>query len=606
MGRVIDRLIRRMPASIDVTKQFFKAMWGKTDYTPQGTITQSSDYNCGAIANEFEYLRAFFKYLTRADDLSDYSAPYLDELAEFFVDLTRQFQESDASLVNRVYSLIRRNGNLSWMTIHCMVDVLAYYFNRDNIFPIEFDFDSENDDLIVNGTFEAALGAEWSIGGGATSFLSVSRAFTGSQALSWVGVGATSVTAAQNVTTVESTLYCYYFYIYLRTVNSDNLTNGKAYIKTRLYKSASGEYFNEDTGTWISGSGTQDRGIYVAVEQWVLVRGFFTGPTGGGTVQFLIKHLVGGDDAAQGWIDLVRLGPKNETPRFRMLLVSSGQSGEFMNLWPDGADPVGGTDEQYASFFESSYLGGESGGVPTQEAFAGVLEQIKPAGVLAVIETASRAVYTKFGGEPSLEDLRVAAWDFDGDLVDASGIGTTFDGSSGYSFTSGLYATQSLKYDSGSASLYTSNSSHLLESDVSQSLEVLVKIPASLPGGDRSIAMYHSTSSFYNVVVTSDGRWKIVHGGGSDQSSAGEVVGDGEYDLVMVYDHPNSEVRLYVDNVLKVTVTSATVGGEWILLGKDTGQADALTDAIIGRVSVYSRLLDSDERAALSANRGDI
>lgn len=88
-------------------------------------------------------------------------------------------------------------------------------------------------------------------------------------------------------------------------------------------------------------------------------------------------------------VDYLSLGLKPSYPFIRLLVSTFGQSGEFLNNWIPGADPVLGADYENATFLDVDYLGGEGGG-SSNTYYQMILDYIKPAGVKALFEFIGR------------------------------------------------------------------------------------------------------------------------------------------------------------------------------------------------------------------------
>jgi hypothetical protein len=97
--------------------------------------------------------------LTRIDP-DDMEGWQLDFIAGLFLGLVRIYNEPDSSLALRLQALLQRNGNVSWMTPWSILDVFRMFFDEDMLYLLERLVATE---LIVNGDFETALGAEWTL-----------------------------------------------------------------------------------------------------------------------------------------------------------------------------------------------------------------------------------------------------------------------------------------------------------------------------------------------------------------------------------------------------------------------------------------------------------
>ena len=113
MIEIINRVIAEL---INKTSDIYEAFIGKEEYTPNVPIVESSDYNCGAIANEAELLRTFINQLIDYFDVDEAEGEYLEILTSFFLSMERIFDESDANLKNRLIAYLQRKDNPRWDT----------------------------------------------------------------------------------------------------------------------------------------------------------------------------------------------------------------------------------------------------------------------------------------------------------------------------------------------------------------------------------------------------------------------------------------------------------------------------------------------------------
>ena len=154
----ISELNALMPTTLDKTTIEYIAIFGNEQFTPNSLIDESSDFNCGAIANELEYVKGFIDYLTRTTDIANFHGTYLEKILYFFTGLRRAKNESDTQLRNRFNALVRRNNNASWITKWVIRDVFSYFFDRENIYVIE-NYVTSN--LVVDGSFELDPSTNW-------------------------------------------------------------------------------------------------------------------------------------------------------------------------------------------------------------------------------------------------------------------------------------------------------------------------------------------------------------------------------------------------------------------------------------------------------------
>jgi len=151
---IIELINRNMSAFLDIDEEVYRAMFGKVNFTPLSIITKSADYQCGAIVNELEYLRAYINFMTSMD-VEIAEGKLLEIIIYFFTRIKRIGDETDSNLRNRFYSIIRRKDNKRWMSKWAVKDIFSYFFNENNIYIIENYIETN---LLLNGGFEEGSG----------------------------------------------------------------------------------------------------------------------------------------------------------------------------------------------------------------------------------------------------------------------------------------------------------------------------------------------------------------------------------------------------------------------------------------------------------------
>jgi hypothetical protein len=382
MKRIIDQLNAKMPSFVNTDNAEYLAIWGKTEYSESPTIVESEDYNCGAIANELEFLRSYLDYLTRAESVEDFAGDVLDEVIFYFLGLTRFFLEEDESVRNRFNSLILRQGNTSWITKWCIADVFSYFLSEDNIYVIE---NYVEVDLLTNGDFENAL-TNWSTSqsGSTTVARATGEPFSESYSIEFaIDIAQSEGSLERTLTSLAAATYTSIFFY-----KDDGNADGDSLLEVLVTRASDGNYFDFDTLTWSAAERTKQ---FASVGDHYEVGQFFFTLSGTDDVTITFRNAGGSTVAHTFYVDSVRLGVKESYPNVKVVLVSIGQAGDFLSLWPTGADPVGGTDEAYASFLDIDFIGGEGSANPATF-FANILDRLKAAGVKGAIETVSRAV----------------------------------------------------------------------------------------------------------------------------------------------------------------------------------------------------------------------
>lgn len=157
---IIQEINDLIISAINKNDIFYKALWGDEEFIPEVTIEDPNDFNCGAIANELEYLYLWIREITSID-INDIPAPYIYLMIYFFTQLKPFTAEDKASVLSRAFSLLIREGDWrsdTWGTPWDIKNVLGYYMDRDSVYYVG---NMVVTDLIVNGGFEAIIGSEW-------------------------------------------------------------------------------------------------------------------------------------------------------------------------------------------------------------------------------------------------------------------------------------------------------------------------------------------------------------------------------------------------------------------------------------------------------------
>ena len=184
--------------------EFYQALWGKEDFTPNPVITTPDDYNCGAITNQLEYIYAFIREMTGMS-LDTLPEPYIDIVVYFFTGLKRFTDEADLDLIRRMESLIVREAD--WRserfgTPWDIKNVFSYYLDRSLLYYIP---NAVLTDLLINGDFENIIAGEWVFS--PSGDRSIGNSFDGDYKLDFTGFTDVSQTVA--VTSGSFILNCF-------------------------------------------------------------------------------------------------------------------------------------------------------------------------------------------------------------------------------------------------------------------------------------------------------------------------------------------------------------------------------------------------------------
>lgn len=125
---MIDTFNRAISDAINKENADYVAIIGAEDFTPEATIVDSADFNCGALCNELEFLRAVSNYYIQSFDLDIAEGDNLDALINAFIDLPRRNRgEPDATYRKRFRSIVNQQLNPSRTTKWAIADALSYF-----------------------------------------------------------------------------------------------------------------------------------------------------------------------------------------------------------------------------------------------------------------------------------------------------------------------------------------------------------------------------------------------------------------------------------------------------------------------------------------------
>jgi len=141
---IIERINSNIPKPINKTGVVYQAVMGQDPFTPEITIVDSADFNCGAVANELEFLQLFADYMIDSTVIDTASCDELETLIWALINLPRRGQiESDAVYRSRFKAILTERTNPSRTTKWAIVDALSHVLDASKIEVVEF-FDSYN------------------------------------------------------------------------------------------------------------------------------------------------------------------------------------------------------------------------------------------------------------------------------------------------------------------------------------------------------------------------------------------------------------------------------------------------------------------------------
>lgn len=375
----LERFLKNQPALNRAGPQeFTRAIWG-------------------GIAEEYDALQAEIDKITSlAVNVNNLYGDELDEVILRYVGIDRRQNESDALRLNLLHALYIRENIPSWATVHSIRKVFRAWFPDTQIYIKENQIEAD-DELITDGGFEGetvgvktAPFGEWTPAGTEVA-IEDTDTFEGSRVLHGNGTGTVSCTKA--VTEGAYILSSAFM----------------GYSQIQVQRDSDSYYWDFDVMAWTAEeaeSVNQSIDAYSLLELPIFVDGSYNV-----TITFGLGYddfVDGGDPSATGpdvldggdptstytvfadggapymenfWFDLISFGVKPGHPYVHVLVSTFSQGGSFLNNWPAGADPLGGS-EDYANstYLGLDFIGGEGTGTPT-EYYATILSYIKPAGV---------------------------------------------------------------------------------------------------------------------------------------------------------------------------------------------------------------------------------
>lgn len=176
---VIELFNKNISTSINKESEFYKAFIGQDPFTPEVTIVDSEDFNCGAICNELEFARVVSDYYVASIDLANSDGDNLELLIDRFLDLPRRGSvESDATYRNRFKFINVEKANYRRTTKWAILDAISYFVTDSSKVQLIEIFDDYNlyfqirfegavdytDSLFVNSTVQGFIG-QYYVGG---------------------------------------------------------------------------------------------------------------------------------------------------------------------------------------------------------------------------------------------------------------------------------------------------------------------------------------------------------------------------------------------------------------------------------------------------------
>lgn len=142
---LIDIFNKGVSDAINKSGEDYQVLFGTEDFTPNPVIEESSDYNCGAVANELEYMRGVSQHIYQSFDIQIAQDERLELLVNRFIDLPRRNEiESDELLLEQFQALAIAQNNPHRTTKWAIIDALNYFFSTSHAVQIIDNFDNRN------------------------------------------------------------------------------------------------------------------------------------------------------------------------------------------------------------------------------------------------------------------------------------------------------------------------------------------------------------------------------------------------------------------------------------------------------------------------------
>jgi hypothetical protein len=141
---IIQRINSNIPRPVKKTSPTYQTIFGSDPFTPEVTILEPADFNCGAIANELEFLNLFGNYFVDSTVIDTASGSELETLIWGVANIPRRGEvESDMVYRARFKAIMAEMTNPARTTKWSIRDALSYFVSLASIDVVEF-FDSYN------------------------------------------------------------------------------------------------------------------------------------------------------------------------------------------------------------------------------------------------------------------------------------------------------------------------------------------------------------------------------------------------------------------------------------------------------------------------------
>ncbi len=127
---MIETVNRAISSAINKQNADYMALFGNPEFIPEVEVTKSSDFKCGALANELEYLRSVSEYYARSFAIDTATDENLDALLNAFIDIPRRNRgEPDDTYRKRFRTIVNQSLNYRRGTKWAIMDALKYFID---------------------------------------------------------------------------------------------------------------------------------------------------------------------------------------------------------------------------------------------------------------------------------------------------------------------------------------------------------------------------------------------------------------------------------------------------------------------------------------------
>ncbi len=152
---MIQLFNRNISAKIDTNDVAYQAWIGADPFTPEITIVDSEDFNCGAVCNELEFARTVTDYIVGSLALADADDTELNEVINAFIDLPRRGAvEADLLFRNRFKFIAVEQVNTRRTTKWAILDAISYFVSDSSRVQLIEPWDSQPNGCYFQLRFE--------------------------------------------------------------------------------------------------------------------------------------------------------------------------------------------------------------------------------------------------------------------------------------------------------------------------------------------------------------------------------------------------------------------------------------------------------------------